>query len=101
MLLHFFFDLKRWKGALGDKDDGFEFELTLDREVLDCKAILPVVCKALVESAILLSRDIGGITCPEQLRLVELLVQNLLLLSTAPVQSLNAGRVNSPIANCM
>jgi hypothetical protein len=74
MLLRFFFDSKRSKGALGDKDDGFKFELTLDREVLDCKAILPVVRKALVESAILLSRDIGGIGCPERLRLVELLV---------------------------
>jgi hypothetical protein len=66
--------------AFGNEDYGPKFELTRDREVLDHKVILPVVGETLVESAILLSSDIGGITSPDGHCLVEFLVRNLLLL---------------------
>ena len=65
--------------ALGDEDNGVEFELTLDREVLDSK-VIPVVGKTLVERAVFLSSDIGGITSPERLRLVKFLFRDLRLL---------------------
>jgi hypothetical protein len=66
--------------ALGDEDYGLKFELTLNREVLDCKVILPVVGKTLVESAVPLSSDIRGIASPNRLCLVELLVRNFFFL---------------------
>ena len=65
---------------LGDEEDGLEFELTLDGEVLDSEMVLPVVGQALVERAILLGRDVLRIASPDGLRLVELFVLNSLLL---------------------
>ena len=65
---------------LGDEENGLELELTLDREVLDRKVVLPVVGQALVESAVLLLSDLGGVASPDGLGLVELLVLNLGLL---------------------
>jgi len=35
--------------AFGNVDNGFRFKLTLDREVLDRKVILPVIRKTLVK----------------------------------------------------
>ena len=35
--------------AFGNVDNGFKFELTLDREVLDRKVVLPIIRKTLVE----------------------------------------------------
>lgn len=88
MLLRFFFDSKRSKGALqlvswdrpeeregvplGDEEDRLELELSLDGEVLDGKVVLPVVGERLVESAVLLDGDVGGVAGPEGLGLVEL-----------------------------
>jgi hypothetical protein len=97
MLLRFFFVSKRSKGALrakgqlaanmregtdipfGDIEDSLKFELTLDREVLDGKVVLPVVGQALVESTVLVVRDVLRVTSPDGFRLVELLVGRLLL----------------------
>jgi hypothetical protein len=56
---------------LGDVEDGLELKLTLNREVLHCKMVLPVVGQALVERAILISRDIAGVASPDWLGLVE------------------------------
>ena len=101
MLLRFFLDSKRSKGALrklsqydahttrarndysplGDEEDSLELELTLNGEVFDGKVVLPVIRQALIESSILLGSDIGGVTSPDGLRLVELLVLDLLLLN--------------------
>ena len=100
MLLRFFLDSKRSKGALrklsqydahttrarndysplGDEEDSLELELTLNGEVLDGEVILPVVGQALVERSVLVGGDVGGVTRPDGLGLVELLVLHLLLL---------------------
>lgn len=65
---------------LGDEEDGLEFELTLDGEVLDGKMVFPVVSQALVERTVLLGSDVGGVASPDGLGLVELLVGGLGLL---------------------
>jgi len=65
---------------LRDIKDGFEFKLTFDGEVLDSKVVLPVVSKRLVKGAILLLCDVARVTCPDRLRLIELLVDFGLLL---------------------
>ena len=100
MLLRFFLDSKRSKGALrklsqydahttraikdysplGDEEDSLELELTLNGEVLDSKVLFPVVGQALVEGTVLLRSDVLRVTRPDRLRLVELLVLNGLLL---------------------
>ena len=49
--------------------------------MLDCKVVLPVVGKALVEGPVFFSGDIGGIASPDGLSFVELLIRNLLLLN--------------------
>lgn len=48
--------------------------MTLDREVLDSKMVFPVISQALVEGAVLLSGDVGGVASPDGLGLVKLLV---------------------------
>jgi hypothetical protein len=63
----------------GDIEDSLKFELTLDREVLDGKVVLPVVGQALVECTVLVVCDILRVTSPDGFRLVELLVGRLLL----------------------
>ena len=65
---------------LGNEEDSLELELTLDREVLDSKVLLPVVRQALVERSVLLRRDILRIARPDGLRLVQLLILDSLLL---------------------
>ncbi len=65
---------------LGNEQDSLEFELTLDRKVLDSEMVFPVVRQALVKRRILLLRDILRVASPDRLRLVELLVGRLLLL---------------------
>jgi hypothetical protein len=47
--------------------------------VLDGEMVLPVIGQALVESTVLLGGDVLGITSPNGLGLVELLVGDLLL----------------------
>lgn len=64
---------------LGDIKDGFKFELSLDREVLNSKVIFPIIRQALVERSILLRRDIRGISGPNGLGLVEFFIGHLLL----------------------
>jgi hypothetical protein len=48
--------------------------------VLNGEVLLPVVGQALVERGVLLSSDVRGVTSPDGLRLVELLVFNSLFL---------------------
>lgn len=48
--------------------------------MLDGKVVFPVVGETLVEGTVLLGRDVRGVTRPDGLRLVELLVGGLLLL---------------------
>lgn len=67
--------------ALGDEENGTELKLTLDREVLDGKVVLPVVGQGLVERGVLLLIDVLGIPGPDGLGLVELLFLNLGLLN--------------------
>lgn len=59
---------------LGNVKDSLELELTLNGEVLDGKVVLPVVGERLVERRVLLGSDILGVSGPEGLGLVELLV---------------------------
>jgi hypothetical protein len=67
--------LKQVEGrSLGDEDDGLELELTLNGEVLDGQMVLPVVGDRLVERGVLLGGDVGGVSGPDGLLLVELLV---------------------------
>ena len=97
MLLRFFLDSKRSKGALrrnkyaiqqrlknnaplGDEQNSLEFKLSLDGEVLDSEMVFPVVGQALVEGAVFLWRDVGGVASPDGLGLVELLDLDGLLL---------------------
>jgi len=63
----------------GDVEDSLKFELTLDREVLDGKVVLPVVGQALVECTVLVVCNVLRVTSPDGFRLVELLVGRLLL----------------------
>lgn len=73
--------LKEIEGStLGNKEDGAELELTLDREVLDGEVILPVVGEGLVEGGVLLGSDVGRIPGPDGLGLVEFLLLGLGLL---------------------
>lgn len=66
--------------TLGDEEDSLEFELTLNREVLDSEVVLPVVGERLVESTVLLTSDLSGVASPERLGLVEFdLLGNVLL----------------------
>ena len=64
----------------GNVQDGLELKLTLNREVLDSKVLLPVVGERLVESAVLISGNILRVTRPDGLCLVEFLVGGLHLL---------------------
>jgi hypothetical protein len=68
-------------GSLGNVEDGLELELSLDGEVLDGKVVLPVVGERLVERRVLLGGDVLGVSSPEGLGLVELLVLNSNLLN--------------------
>eukprot|EP01137_Pigoraptor_chileana_P011499 Opistho-2@62467 len=67
-------------GALWDKEQRLELELTLDRKVLHGEMVLPVVRERLVERRILLRRNLIRVACPDGLRLVELLKLGRLLL---------------------
>jgi len=58
-------------GTLGNEEDGSEFELTLDREVLHGQVVFPVVGEGLVESSVLLGGDVGWVASPNWLRFVE------------------------------
>jgi hypothetical protein len=64
----------RTSSPLGNVDDSLELELTLDREVLDGKVVLPVVGERLVERRVLLGGDVLRVSGPKGLSLVELLV---------------------------
>jgi hypothetical protein len=66
--------------ALGNEEDGTELELTLNREVLDGKMVLPVVGEGLVEGSVFLLGDISRVASPDGLGLVELLLLDLGLL---------------------
>lgn len=51
--------LEQVKGStLRNVEHSLELELTLDREVLDGKVVLPVVGDGLVEASVLLLRDV-------------------------------------------
>merc|ERR1719361_382845 len=50
-----------------------ELELTLDREVLHCQVVLPVIGEGLVEGRVFLIGDVLGLTHPQRLVLVQLL----------------------------
>jgi hypothetical protein len=67
--------LKEIEGSsLGNEENGSELELTLDGEVLDSKVVLPVVRDRLVEGSVLLGLDLSGVSGPQRLNLVKLLV---------------------------
>jgi hypothetical protein len=57
--------------SFGDKEDGAEFQLTLDGEVLDGEMVLPVIGERLVEIAIFLFGDVWGVASPQGLGLVQ------------------------------
>jgi hypothetical protein len=61
-------------GALGHEEESTEFELTLNREVLDSQMLLPVVGERLVELSIFFLGDIVGVTSPDGLGLVQLFI---------------------------
>jgi hypothetical protein len=65
---------------LGNEENGAELELTLNGEVLDGKMVFPVVGERLVERGVLLLGDVGWVSGPDRLGLVELLLLNLGLL---------------------
>lgn len=65
---------------LGDEKDGLKLELTFNGEVLDGKVLFPIVGQALVEGGVFLSGDVLGVTSPQRLGLVELLILSCLLL---------------------
>lgn len=65
---------------LRNKEDGLELELTLNREVFYGEVVLPVVRKRFVEGSVFFSGNILRVARPDGLRLVELLVDDLLLL---------------------
>ena len=60
--------------TLRDEEHGLELKLTLNREVLDGKVVLPVVGDRLVERRVLVGGDVGRVSGPDGLLLVELLV---------------------------
>merc|ERR1712126_494409 len=62
------------RSALGHEQQSLELELSLDREVLYGTMIFPIVGQALVKVAILLLGNVVGVTGPNRLRLVQLLV---------------------------
>ena len=63
--------LKEVKGrALGHEKDRGKLELTLDREVLDRKVLLPIVGESLVEGTVLLLGHLFGLPSPDGLLLV-------------------------------
>ena len=61
---------------LGDEEDSLELKLTLDREMLDGKVLLPIVGQALVKGPILFGGDVLRVSRPDRLGLVEFLVFN-------------------------
>merc|ERR1719204_883640 len=61
-------------GAFGDEQEGLELELTLDGKVFDRKMVFPVVRQALVKVTIFLLGNVVGVSGPDWLRLVQLLV---------------------------
>lgn len=63
--------------SLGDEQDSLELELTLNREVLDSKVVFPVVAQTLVEGRVLFIGNVLGVSGPEGLGSVELLVLDL------------------------
>jgi hypothetical protein len=63
---------------LGNEKNRLEFKLTFDGEVLNREMILPVIGQALVESGVFLRCDVGGISRPDGLGLVEFLIRHLL-----------------------
>lgn len=46
------------RSTFGDEENRAEFQLTLDREVLDGEMVLPIVREGLVEAAIFLLSDV-------------------------------------------
>jgi hypothetical protein len=73
--------LEKVEGStLGNEKNCLEFELTLYREVLDGKMVFPVVGQALVERAVFFGSDVRGVSSPDGLGLVELLVRRFSLL---------------------
>ena len=66
--------------TFGNEEDGAELELTLNREMLDGEMVFPVVGQRLVEGGVFFGSDVGGVTCPDWLGLVELFLFDLGLL---------------------
>merc|ERR1719367_2151324 len=58
-------------GALGNEEEGAELQLSLNREMLHCQMLFPVVGQALVELAILFLADVIWIPGPDGLGLVK------------------------------
>merc|ERR1719446_1456943 len=85
--------------TLWHKEDGGELKLTLHREMLDRKVLLPVVGKRLVESAILLLGDLLRLASPDgfllvhEVPLVGHLLHRLFLLLFLFLDLLNLGLV--------
>ena len=67
-------------GALGDEEEGAELQLSLNREMLHCQMLFPVVGQALVELAILFLADVIWIPCPDGLGLIKLFIFGVFLL---------------------
>src|SRR5215469_4529658 len=65
------------RSALWNEEDGAEFKLTLDGEVLDGKMIFPVIGQRFVEGRILFLSNVLWVARPYRLGLVELLLLNL------------------------
>jgi hypothetical protein len=62
--------LKHIEGStLGDVENGTEFQLTFDGEVLDGQVVFPVVGEGLVECTVLLVGDVIRVAGPERLGL--------------------------------
>jgi hypothetical protein len=61
----------------GNEEDGLEFKLTFNREVLNSKVVFPVIRQAFVKCTILLGLDVLGIARPDRLCLVEFFVRGL------------------------
>jgi hypothetical protein len=85
--------------SFGDEEDGAEFQLTLDGEMLDGEMVLPVIGERLVEIAIFLFGDVRGVASPQRLGLVQFFdlfcglldLLSLLLLVLFLVDFLNLG----------
>lgn len=61
-------------GALGDEENGLEFQLSFHREVFEGKVVFPIVGEGLVERGILVLRNVLRVSCPDGFSLVELLL---------------------------